>query len=130
MISGVGLASAMIKGFGAMVLSISGLRTPAALRPRKMSAPSMTSASVAASDSCANAARQRSIGASRPVVTSPSRSATQIFSRLAPMLISRFRHAIAAAPAPEVQILTSSRLLPASRSPLRTAAAAMIAVPC
>ena len=53
MISGVGLASAMISGFSAMRLAISGFSTPAADRPRKMSAPSMTSASVRLSVLCA-----------------------------------------------------------------------------
>ena len=46
MISGVGLASAMISGFGAMRFSISGLMTPAAESPITTSAPSITSASV------------------------------------------------------------------------------------
>ena len=45
MISGVGLASAMISGRGAIRAAISGLSTPGADRPRKISAPSITSAS-------------------------------------------------------------------------------------
>jgi hypothetical protein len=45
-ISGLGLASAMMIGRGAIVATISGLSTPAADRPRKMSAPSTISASV------------------------------------------------------------------------------------
>ena len=48
-ISGLGLASAMISGVFAILASSSFFRTPAADRPRKMSAPSMTSASVLAS---------------------------------------------------------------------------------
>ena len=53
MISGVGLASAITSGSGAMRFSISGFSTPPAERPRKMSAPPMTSASVRALVSCA-----------------------------------------------------------------------------
>ena len=52
-ISGVGLASAMISGLSAMRLTISGFSTPGAERPRKMSAPSMTSPSVRLSVFCA-----------------------------------------------------------------------------
>ncbi len=45
-ISGVGLASAKMTGLARIVATISGLSTPAAERPRKMSAPFITSASV------------------------------------------------------------------------------------
>jgi hypothetical protein len=44
MISGVGLASARISGSGAICFSSSGFSTPPADRPRKMSAPAITSA--------------------------------------------------------------------------------------
>ena len=57
-------------------------------------------------------------------------SVTQMFSRFAPSETSRLRQASAAAPAPEVTILTVPSVLPASSSALRTAAATMIAVPC
>jgi len=53
MTSGVGLASAITMGSRPIRLSISGLSTPPAERPTKMSAPSITSASVRALVSCA-----------------------------------------------------------------------------
>jgi hypothetical protein len=130
MISGVGLARASTSGFGAMRLSIAGLRAPAADRPRKMSALSNTSASVAASLSRQNLPRHLSLTSCRLVVSSPSLSATQMFSSLAPSASRMLRQAIAAAPAPLAQILTSSIFLPLSSSPLSTAAPTMIAVPC
>ena len=48
MISGVGLAIARMIGSRAIPLTISGFSTPPADRPRKMSAPGITSASVRA----------------------------------------------------------------------------------
>ena len=53
MISGIGFASAMISGRSPMRLTMSGLSTPPAERPRKMSAPSITSPSVRLSVFCA-----------------------------------------------------------------------------
>ena len=53
-----------------------------------------------------------------------------MFSIRSPKLTSWSRQAIAAAPAPEHASLTSRMSLPTSLSPLSTAAAAMIAVPC
>ncbi|MGY3292223.1 hypothetical protein ACVWWP_005290 [Bradyrhizobium sp. LM3.6] len=53
MISGVGFASAMIRGLSPIALAISGLSTPGADRPMKMSAPPITSASVRLSVFCA-----------------------------------------------------------------------------
>ncbi len=67
---------------------------------------------------------------SRPLKTTPSMSVTKMFSRRAPSDTSWLRQASAAAPAPEVTILTSAMFLPANSRPLRTAAATMIAVPC
>jgi hypothetical protein len=52
-ISGSGLASARMIGLGAIVLTISGVSTPAAEQPRKTSDLSTTSASVRASVACA-----------------------------------------------------------------------------
>ena len=52
-ISGSGLAIARMIGWSAIRLTISAVSTPPADRPRKMSAPSMTSASVRARVSCA-----------------------------------------------------------------------------
>jgi hypothetical protein len=49
MISGTGLAKAMMIGLSAISLTISGFSTPGAERPRKMSAPPITSARVRAS---------------------------------------------------------------------------------
>jgi hypothetical protein len=66
MISGFGLASARISGSLAMPLIISGLSTPLADRPRKMSAPSSTSASVRAEVFCANGSLSSSISSLRP----------------------------------------------------------------
>ena len=57
-------------------------------------------------------------------------SLTVMFSFLRPMLTRRSRQASAAAPAPLTTSFTSSSRLPTSSSPLRTAAATMIAVPC
>ena len=48
-ISGLGLASAKISGLAAILATISGFSTLAAERPRKMSAPAITSAKVRAS---------------------------------------------------------------------------------
>ncbi len=45
-ISGVGLASAKMIGSCAIFLTISGVSTPPAERPRNMSAPSISSASI------------------------------------------------------------------------------------
>ena len=45
-ISGSGLAMAKMMGFGAMVRTMSAVNAPLADRPKKMSAPSMASASV------------------------------------------------------------------------------------
>lgn len=53
MISGTGLARAMIKGLSPIALAISGLSTPGAESPMKMSAPPITSASVRLSVFCA-----------------------------------------------------------------------------
>jgi hypothetical protein len=53
-----------------------------------------------------------------------------MFSRRTPSFTSRLRQASAAAPAPEVTILTSSSFLPASSARWCTAAPTMIAVPC
>ena len=47
-ISGSGLASARISGVSAIFFTISGLSTPPAERPRKTSAPAITSSSVRA----------------------------------------------------------------------------------
>jgi len=47
-ISGFGLASAKISGLSAIFATISGLSTPAVDRPRKTSAPSITSPRVRA----------------------------------------------------------------------------------
>jgi hypothetical protein len=52
-ISGVGLASAMISGWSAIRLTMSGLSTPGAESPRKMSAPPITSPSVRSGVFCA-----------------------------------------------------------------------------
>ena len=57
-------------------------------------------------------------------------SQTQMFLRCAPSETRRFRHAIAAAPAPEQTIFTSGSFLPFSSSALVIAAATMMAVPC
>ncbi len=52
------------------------------------------------------------------------------FPRRRPIASSRSRQAMAAAPPPVLTRRTSSRRLPCSSRPLRTAAATMIAVPC
>jgi hypothetical protein len=53
MISGVGLASAITSGLSAIALTMSGVSTLGADRPRKMSAPPITSASTRLSVFCA-----------------------------------------------------------------------------
>ncbi len=62
--------------------------------------------------------------------TTPLMSVRVTFSTCSPIATSRSTQARAAAPAPEVTSLTSSRCLPCSSSPLRTAAATVMAVPC
>ena len=57
-------------------------------------------------------------------------SVSVTFSGRSPIDTSRSTQASAAAPAPEVTSRTSSSVLPCSTSPLRTAAATVIAVPC
>jgi hypothetical protein len=66
MISGVGFASAKISGFGPIALTISGFSTPPADRPRNTSAPTITSASLRSSVTCANSALSGSISSVRP----------------------------------------------------------------
>ena len=56
MISGVGLASAKMIGFGPIVATIAAVRTLGADRPRKMSAPTIASARVRALPRVANCA--------------------------------------------------------------------------
>jgi hypothetical protein len=53
MISGLGLARAMMSGRGAMRLTMSAFNTPPADTPRNTSAPSITSPRVRASVRCA-----------------------------------------------------------------------------
>jgi hypothetical protein len=65
-ISGLGLASAKISGRGAILATMSGFSTPPADRPRKTSAPSITSASVRLSVFCAKKALSSSISSVRP----------------------------------------------------------------
>ena len=57
-------------------------------------------------------------------------SVSVTFSGRSPIDTSRSTQASAAAPAPEVTSRTSASALPCSTSPLRTAAATVIAVPC
>ena len=52
-VAGFGLASAITSGLAAIFFRSSGLSTPAAERPRKISAPSITSARLRLSVSCA-----------------------------------------------------------------------------
>ncbi len=66
----------------------------------------------------------------RSARTTPLMSVSVTLAAGRPMATSRSTQASAAAPAPEVTSFTSSRRLPCSNSPLRTAAATMIAVPC
>ena len=67
-ISGVGLASAKISGRAAIASTISGFNTPPADRPRKMSAPGITSARVRASVFLANRSLSGSISSARPLI--------------------------------------------------------------
>ena len=60
----------------------------------------------------------------------PLLSVITIFLSFAPNEIYRFVHAIAAAPAPETTIFTSSIFLLASSKAFKRAAAEIIAVPC
>ena len=66
-ISGVGFASAKISGLGAIFATISFFSTPPADRPRKMSAPAITSASVRDEVSCAKRSLSGSISSVRPL---------------------------------------------------------------
>ena len=105
MISGTGLASAMIKGCAAMLANISGLSAPAADKPRKMSAPPKTSANVVALDVWQNLFRVHLRTSWRLWVNRPSLSATHMFCCWAPSESNTLRQAIAAAPAPETHDL-------------------------
>jgi hypothetical protein len=109
---------------------MSGLSTPPADTPRNTSAPSITSPSVLALDSCAYWILSSSISTVRPLNTRPSMSVTQMFDRGTPSSTSSCRQAIAAAPAPLTTSLQCASVLPMISSPLRIAAATMIAVPC
>ena len=67
---------------------------------------------------------------SRPAYTTPFTSVSVTFSAGNPIVTSRSTQASAAAPAPDVTSRIWSSRLPCSCSPLRMAAATMIAVPC
>ena len=62
--------------------------------------------------------------------TTPLLSHMKMFAGLTPRPTITSRQAMAAAPAPETAILISPIFLPTSSSPLSSAAAEMIAVPC
>ena len=70
------------------------------------------------------------ISSPRSRCTTPLMSVRVTFSTGRPIVTSRSTQASAAAPAPEVTSLTSSRFLPCSTRPLRMAAAQTMAVPC
>ena len=129
-ISGLGLASAKINGRAAIFLTISGLSTPPADRPRNTSAPSITSASMRADVFCANPILSSSISSVRPSYTTPAKSVTKIFSRGMPSLSSKPKQASAAAPAPLVTSLTFFMSLPTTFNPFKIAAPTTMAVPC
>ena len=117
-------------GLAAMLLTMSGLTTPPADRPKKMSAPTITSANVRAEVGCANWRLSSSISSVRPSYTTPAKSVTQIFSLGKPIFKSKPRQASAAAPAPEVTSLTFLRSLPTTFIPLIKPADTTMAVPC
>ena len=117
-ISGTGLASARINGSGASATAIPASARAALRGPRKISAPPITSPRVRALVSSRNdrsASGPFSCGPTRPRL----RSVTMMFCGSAPMVTSKSRQAIAAAPAPEVTSFTSSIRLPSRRRPLQ-----------
>ena len=83
-ISGVGLASARIRGFAAIFSTMSRVSTPPADRPRNTSALPMISSRVRAAVGRAKRAFSGSISSLRPSKTTPARSDSQMFSRLSP----------------------------------------------
>ena len=117
-----------------MVLTISGVSTPAAEQPRKTSASTIASLSVFASVRwqyrCLVSSRLPAATSARPSRITPLESQTKMFSIFAPRLTIRSRQAMAAAPAPDTTSLTSPIVLPTSSSALSSAADEMIAVPC
>ena len=118
-ISGSGLASARISGRLAMLSTISGLSTPPAETPRKMSAPSTASASVRAESRARSAAFCSSSDSERPRVSTPLAVRDQdVLALRTPRPTRMLRQAIAAAPAPEQTSLTSSILLPTDLQPI------------
>ena len=64
------------------------------------------------------------------LLITPLLSVITIFCLFAPNEIYKFVHAIAAAPAPDTTIFTSSIFLSTSSKAFRRAAAEIIAVPC
>ena len=129
-ISGVGLANAKIRGRSAICATISCLRTPAADKPRKISAPGMTSRNVRADVSCAKRSLSGSISSVRPLYTTPAKSVTKMFSIGNPRSTIKSRHAKAAAPAPETTIFAVLTSFPTTFRPFMMAAPTIIAVPC
>ena len=124
MISGFGLASAITSGWSAIDLTMSGVSTLGADSPRKISAPPITSAIARACRSSAH--RPPSSGPSACCgPRAPRRRCRRPRCSCAarPARPARFRHAIAAAPAPEQTIFTSGSFLPFSSSALAIAAA-------
>ena len=129
-ISGSGFASARISGRSDIFLTIAGLSTPPADRPRKTSAPAMTSSSVRALVSMAKRSLSGSISSLRPFHTTPLISVTVMLLRGRPIFTSSSRQASAAAPAPETTSFISFISFPITFKPFRNAAPTMIAVPC
>ena len=129
-ISGVGLANAKINGCLAIFFTMAGFSTPPADKPRKISAPSITSSKVRAEVFWTNWILSSSINSVRPSYTTPAKSVTKILLLGTPIFTSRPKQASAAAPAPDVTSLTFFKSLPATLMPFKMAAPTTIAVPC
>ena len=129
-ISGSGFASAKMMGRGAMDATIAGVTTPLAERPTTTSAPAIASSRVRTGRSVANGALYSFIPFSRPARITPARSTMTRFSRRTPRRRQWRAVASADAPAPVKTTVASPMSRPEISSALRSAAPAMIAVPC
>ena len=116
-------------GFFAMDFSMAGVTILAIDKPMNTSAPSMASFRVFTSIAVANSAFSL-VRCSRSLRMTPLLSVMMMFSLLAPKALYKRVHEIAAAPAPEMTMRTSSIFLSDNSKALSRAAQEMMAVPC
>ncbi len=129
-ISGSGLASAKTTGSRFMERTMSGVTRPAADTPTNTSASSMASASVRFFVSRLKAALYAFMPSVRPLYTTPLLSVNRMRSRFTPSRMNMLATAMPDAPEPLNVTAASAGDFPAVSSAFRSAAPAMIAVPC